>query len=493
MTGPTILQAMTDDDALGRWFAGDSWRAWRVVLKAAFGLPLDEDELALFKEIAGDRSPPATRVRELWIIVGRRGGKDSIVSGIAAYVAAIEEAHLGRLRPGEKARVACLASDRDQAKIVLSYIQALFAEHEDLADKVKNETKNGLELDNDLEIVVATNNFRAVRGKPYLLAILDECAFYRDENSASPDKETYSAIRPGLSTLAPESMIIGISSPYKKAGLLYEKYTKHFGKDSDRVLVIQAPSIIMNPTLDPAEIEEAMEEDPEKAKAEWLAEFRGDVTDFIPRELVEAATDHGYAVRPPIAGKRYFGFADVAGGTGKDSFTAAVAHADGDTAVLDAVFERRPPFNPTEVAKEVSDLLKSYGINTVTADRYAVGFVIDAFKTNGITYQASELDRSQIYLECLPLFTGGRVRLIEHKRLKSQLIGLERRTYPTGKDRVNHPDGGHDDVANAAAGALSLLRLKRSSYTLAHVNDDPPGQALRRPYSLTNLIRGYPL
>ncbi|KNY13093.1 hypothetical protein AKG11_30940 [Shinella sp. SUS2] len=480
MNGPTIIEALTDDDALGPWFEGDSWKAWRVVLKAAFGLPLAEDELPIFDQIAGGRQPPGKRVRELWIVVGRRGGKDSIVSGIATFVSAIEEAHIGRLRPGEKATVACIASDRDQAKIVLSYIQAMFAEHDSLRDKVLSETRRGLELDNEVEILVTTNNFRAVRGRAVLLAILDECAFYRDENSASPDKETYSALRPGLSTLAPESMIIGISSPYKKSGLLYEKYQKHFGKESDRVLVIQAPSMVMNPTLDPIEVEEAMEEDPEKAKAEWLAEFRGDLTDFISRELIDAATDQDVVVRPYAAGRRYVGFADVAGGTGKDSFTAAIGHAEGDVAVLDALFERRPPFNPTEVAKEVSDLLKEYGVREVTADRYAVGFVIDAFKKNGITYKASELDRSQIYLEALPLFTAGRARLIDNKRMRSQFVRLERKTFSTGKDRVNHPEGEHDDVSNAAAGALTLLRLKRSSYTLANISgpDDERAAAI---------------
>jgi hypothetical protein len=38
----------------------------------------------------------------------------------------------------------------------------------------------------------------------------------------------------------------------------------------------------------------------------------------------------------------------------------------------------------------------------------------------------------------------------------TQFAGLERRTFPTGKDRVNHCPAGHDDLCNAAAGALEL-------------------------------------
>jgi hypothetical protein len=53
----------------------DTWRTWLVVLKAAFGRPLDKDELATFRTVAGNRAPPDHRVRELWAIAGRRSGK----------------------------------------------------------------------------------------------------------------------------------------------------------------------------------------------------------------------------------------------------------------------------------------------------------------------------------------------------------------------------------------------------------------------------------
>ena len=75
---------MSDDEAFGPWFGGDSWNAWRVVLKSAFALPLTPEELVVFGELAGGRAPPKRRVRELWIVAGRRVGKDSIASLLAA-------------------------------------------------------------------------------------------------------------------------------------------------------------------------------------------------------------------------------------------------------------------------------------------------------------------------------------------------------------------------------------------------------------------------
>jgi len=51
------------------------------------------------------------------------------------------------------------------------------------------------------------------------------------------------------------------------------------------------------------------------------------------------------------------------------------------------------------------------------------------------------------------------VVLLDDDRMFRQLIGLERQTSRIGKDTVDHPRGGHDDVANAAAGALVLSSI----------------------------------
>ena len=39
-------------------------------------------------------------------------------------------------------------------------------------------------------------------------------------------------------------------------------------------------------------------------------------------------------------------------------------------------------------------------------------------------------------------------------RLSAQLVSLERRCVRGGRDSIDHPPGGHDDVCNSAAGVL---------------------------------------
>jgi hypothetical protein len=59
--------------------------------------------------------------------------------------------------------------------------------------------------------------------------------------------------------------------------------------------------------------------------------------------------------------------------------------------------------------------------------------------------------------ECKPPLNSGAVELLHNQRLTNQLLGLERRTARSGKESIEHGPGRHDDVANAAAGALVLV------------------------------------
>src|SRR6266542_780141 len=452
----TATAAIEDPNLLGGAFAGPSWATWRAVLRAAEGLPLSHSQREAFRTVA-DRAPPARRVKELWVIAGRRAGKDSIASAIATAAALGQ--YESYLRPGERAVVMCLAVSREQARIVHRYIAAYFTENPLLRPLVTRETDDGLELTNGVDVVVSTNSYRAVRGRTILCVIFDEVSFWRDEDSATPDVETYNAVLPGLVTL-PGSMLIAITTAYRKSGLAFDKWRKHYGQPDDDILVVRGPSTAFNPTLPQHVIGAAMERDPEAAAAEWLSEWRADLSDFLDRELIGDAVDRGVHVRPPQPMTRYIAFADPSGGRG-DSFTAAIAHLEGDRAILDCLYERRAPFDPSTVVVEIAALLKSYRVPEVTGDRYAAEWVVSAFQKQAIRYRQSERDRSALYLDALPLFTSGRARLLDNARLIHQLATLERRTSRLGKDRVDHGVNGADDVANAVAGALTLAVAKR--------------------------------
>ena len=305
---------------------------------------------------------------------------------------------------------------------------------------VADETNDSITLNNGVVIEVATASFRVTRGYSFAAVLADEVAFWRSDDSVNPDVEIIGALRPGLASI-PGSMLLLASSPYRKRGVLHATFAKHYGRDDARVLVWKAPTLVMNPGLDPAIVAEAYEDDAEAAAAEYGAEFRSDLSDFVPRAVVDACTPPGRFEVPPVAGTRYVAFVDPSGGSA-DSMTLAIAHRHGDKAILDAVREVRPPFSPENVTSDFAAVLRTYGLSRLTGDRYGGEWPRERFRVHGVEYALSERPKSEIYLDGLPLLNGGRVELLAIPRLTAQLCGLERRTARSGRDSIDHAPGG---------------------------------------------------
>jgi len=452
---PTILEAMHDPALFGPWFEDrDSWRAWEAFLAALFGLPMGAESLALYRHHTGRTEPPTTAFKEASLVCGRRAGKSFISALIAVYLACFRE-YRGRLAPGEVATLPVIAADRRQARTVMRYISGFLDNVPSLSKLVANRTKESVELRNRVNIEVHTANFRAVRGYSLVGAVCDEIAFWNTEDgSANPDVEIINGLRPGMATV-PEALLLTISSPYARRGVLWDTYRKHYGQDGSPVLVWQGDTRSMNPRIDAAFIEAEYDKDPAAAAAEYGAEFRRDIESFIGREAVETCVVPGRHELPPVSTNVYQAFVDPSGGS-QDSMTLAIAHREGNCRVLDCVRERRAPFNPSEVVAELAEVLRAYRVSSVQGDRYGGEWPRERFRSYGIQYVPAEKVRSDLYREMLPMVHSGQVELLDNPQLLSQLCSLERRTARTGRDSIDHPPGGHDDLANAVAGALVM-------------------------------------
>jgi hypothetical protein len=448
----TLLKAMADANLFGPWFkVMETWRAWLVVLKAIFALPMDEADRALFHQISGRVHPPEQPVRECWLVVGRRGGKSFIVALIAVYLACFRD-YRAYLSPGERGVVMVLAADRKQARVIFRYIRAFLKLVKMLTRLVVRDTEELIELSNGIDIEIHAASYRGVRGYTIVAALLDELAFWRTDESANPDKEIVDAIRPAMATI-PNALLMGFSSPYAKRGVLYEQHVAHFAREGDDVLVIQADSRTMNPTLPAAVVEKAYAEDPASAASEYGALFRDDISGFLNPEWVTGCTMEGKFELAPRAGVQYRAFVDPSGGA-SDAFTLAIAHAEDGQVVQDMGRAWRPPFKPSQVVEEIVTCLKRYGLTMVKGDRYSAEWVVEAFGKEGVHYEVSALTKSEIYLEAEPLFAQGSARILDIRTLTTQLRQLERRTARGGRDSIDHPPRGKDDSANAACGAL---------------------------------------
>jgi hypothetical protein len=492
----TILDAI-HDPLLFRPLFKDlaTWKSWMTVLKSVFSLPMDEAELSLFKQLTGRETPPVQQVQECWLVCGRRGGKSFVVSLVAVFLACFRD-YRPYLGPGERGVLMVIATDRRQARVIHRYCTALLNAVPMLASMIERQDSESIDLNNRVSIEITTASYRTIRGYTVVAALCDEISFWRSEDSANPAEEILAALRPAMSTV-PGSMLLCLGTAYRRSGPLYDSYRRHYGQDSSSVLVIQAATRTMNPTVPQSVIDRAMELDPMAASAEYLAQFRSDVGSFLDADLIDRAVTVGVRERPLLRNQTYMAFADPSGGS-HDSFTISIGHIEKDRYIIDAIRGVRPPFSPDAVVKEFCDLLKQYRCISVTGDRYSGQWTVEAFSKEGITYRHSERSKSELYLECVPLFAQGCVDLLDVQPLIVELMQLERRTSRSGRDSVDHPPGAgsRDDFANACCGVLSMLAAQQAQGGAYMVNfltgelihhESEEERLLRREARLTNV------
>jgi hypothetical protein len=457
---------MTMPELAGAEFSGPSWATWRVIARLIDGdaALLTPEEQALALELTGRTVLPSVAPRELYIGAGRRSGKSRFGALAADWLAARE---YPQLATGETAVIAHVAPDRRQAGIDLDYARGIVEGSELLRSELCGATQGTLSFRHRTQLEVATASYRTVRGRTLAGAVIDESAFLRADDSALPDLELARALRPALLTL--NGLLLVISSPHRKVGLLYEAHRKYFANDAaTRGLYIQATSRQLNPLLSEEAVGEAMLDDPAAAQSEFLGLFRADLQSFLDDATVDGAIIPNRRALPKVPGCRYTAFCDPSGGR-SDSFTLAIAHQErrgkdkAERVVLDLLQVIAPPFDPELSVEGLCKTLRDYGVSQVHGDAYGGEWIVAMFRKFGVTYRPAELSKSEIYLEVLPLFTQGKVELLDVPLLRTQLLLLERRSRAGSRaDIVDHPRGAHDDACNSACGALYLAACRRA-------------------------------
>ena len=228
-----LRQALQDRSLLGGVLKGPSWQPWRVLLIAAMGEELTSSERETFKAITGREREPGERVEELVAVVGRRGGKSRAISTLACYIAGL--CTHNSLVAGERGVLLIIAPDQTQADICLGYITAAFEASPILRQLIESRTARELRLTNRISIEVRASDFRRLRGPTYVGCICDEVAFWLNENSANPDDEIVNSIRPGMATT--NGLLVMISSPYSRRGILWDAYRRHYGANGDPMVL----------------------------------------------------------------------------------------------------------------------------------------------------------------------------------------------------------------------------------------------------------------
>src|SRR5271170_1600147 len=152
----TILDAIDNPGNWRGWSRDQAtWSAWFALLRALFGLPLSEADLAVYRLCTERDAPPPNGTIEAWLVVGRRGGKSLILALIAVFLAVFRDWH-PYLSPGEVGTIKVLATDRRQARVIHRYCRALLSQVPVLASLIERDGDDEILLTNGICIEIQT-------------------------------------------------------------------------------------------------------------------------------------------------------------------------------------------------------------------------------------------------------------------------------------------------------------------------------------------------
>jgi len=375
----------------------------RVILKAYYGIPLDDTEKTvqvpvgptpwrrdahvemteaeylryLYSEGRSNIQevlPEHTRLRELVLSIGRRSGKTFLSACVVAYevykliLKGNPQAHYG-LKTGSIGIVS-VATGKDQAGLLYGEATHHFAGSAVFGPYIANLTQTyaTFQTPSDIErfgrykddntakatikVTFSSCIAKGLRGPGNMVIILDELAHFNTVGQ-SDAKTVYEAITPSTGTFSPkermpdgslgdsDGRVLSISSPLGKQGYFYELFQMGFkgAKASEDMLCIQAPTWEVNPEIAAQFMEKAYAKNPTSFLTEFGAEFSDRTRGWIDR-----ASDLMACVNPALRPKqqappRMPHFMGVDVGLVGNGTAVAIGHIEDGRIITDLVDE----------------------------------------------------------------------------------------------------------------------------------------------------------
>jgi hypothetical protein len=464
-----------DDSFLGKSYLSIHQVA---ILKALYGIELSRPEMLAYCEMTEGLRPRKGGYQDAALVCGTRGGKTDLAAIIGTY----ETVKWGPLLesmliPGQIATGILVAENRRQAGIVRGYIEGNFHTLEEKGIEVlarthaqeKAVTGDCIKTVWPLEIVIYPASKAAMRGVTGLWFIADEIAWWESaEGAYNQDTEVIRAARSRFATLArirPKRILL--SSPNAEQGVLWDEYCK---RASNRTMVVQAPSWLLNPTIPQEFLDTEQEKDAEAYNRDYAAIFSkvGGGNTFLPGEIVDQCVDRGRQQVPPKAGYEYLAFIDAA--FKRDRFSFAIGHRENDGSEAKVIIDhsrhwtppKGKPLNDTEVVAEIVGDLRPYGIDRVHGDQFADIPLKTSFKELGVAFVEMPItseSKYDMYKNMRAALRAGMVSLPDDAIVIRDLKSLVKKETPTGKASVHAPKrkGSYDDAAVVVSQIVAKL------------------------------------
>lgn len=290
--------------------------------------------------------------------------------------------------------------------------------------------------------VRSADNPDSLRGEGLDYLVMDECAFVHEDAWTQ-------ALRPALSDRKGRALFIGTP---KGRNWFWRMFVQGQSGDNDTISW-QRPTI-ENPHIDPAEIEAARQQLPERIfQQEYMATFLDDAGGVF-RGVMECATSK--ALDKPEPGRQYIGGVDVAALT---DFTVLSVF---DVQARKQVYLDR--FNRVDYPVLWDRLEASYklfGLQNMIVEANSIGEpTINELRRRGLSIQpftTTQATKDAIIRDLQSAFEQRQIAILPDPVQVGELQAFEMERTASGLFRYSAPDGMHDDTVMALALANSGL------------------------------------
>lgn len=402
--------------------------------------------------------------------MGRRSGKTFMASVAATYMAFCQDEYFTRrIRKGERFYIVTVANDRLQSKIALDNIRQLIL-NSPLAQEITRETAMEIELTNGCCFQAIPASARASRGKAVAGVVMDELAFSLDGDANRGADAMYTALAPSIAQFGKKGKIIELSSPWLTSGLFFEHFKQAESGEFPGMVARQIPTweININLPFDCDFLQNALKKDEEMFWCEYGAQFRANNSVLLDPGIIDMAVNKERHILPPS--REYMGTYVLAldparGGVGRDDYTAAIVHYEGDRLVVDKFHSFEPDFeiggkkevSIAKVEEWIKEHHRIYDFQSIVLDQFNSSASIQSLSKD---FPISELawsvsTKMKAFSKMKELFNAGLIEMYPHKQAIWQLKNLSVIYRASGQWSVT---GGKeskiDDYAFALAGAI---------------------------------------
>lgn len=430
------------------------------------------------------------KINKINLICGRRSGK-TLLSAVISIYCAISNNWKPFLKKTPFATVLIMSHSREFSDEVLEIIRTLIEASPILSALINKDKKNSASTMNlkvpwvvndsqiqysRVQIKVAAASSKTTRGVAACAILCDEIAFWNlDENMKETDAKIMKAVRPAMKQFREFGMLIKLSSPGIKQGVLYGEYKKdRAGELPPTYAVFKAPSWVMTPedVVPSDEFKEEFDLDSDSFDQEYRGNFADSLSFFITPEYIDMAVIKNVSFMAPEGdATKYVAAIDAAYKGDRFTFSVSAYVAAPRTGkesdptplgngrlkqYMSKSWEgtKQKPVSSFEVAEFIRNVCKQFNIDEVAADQYAFQPLKEIFGTYGVNlkeYVFTPSFKKKIYFNLKKLVHSQQIDLLDNEIQTRELKELIVEQGQSGNIKIGHPAGGTDDFADSLA------------------------------------------